>query len=359
MKHTALIVGYGTMGIYHSKQLAALDEVTVKGVVDIDPRALDEAREAGLHTYTDLDEALADDEIDLVVVTTPNEVHRPISMAAVRAGKHVLSEKPAMLNSTEIEEVIEAAEAAGVVFTVHQNRRWDEGFLVVKQIHDEQTLGKLTYIESRVDGSRGIPSDWRRDPKKGGGMVLDWGVHLVDRLLVMIPSPVTRVFCRLSFVGGHEVDDGFRIHLSFANGIEAVAVCTTNNFISGPVFHVEGEQGTAQIDDWQTNGKMVRLHDRDNDPDAVPVLAGQGLTKTMAPRLIDYSERAKIQDNVEILPLPRIDVNMRFFYDNLIAAMEGREEALVDLPSVLRTMRVLEAAFESDRTGEAIAFETA
>ncbi|CAI9411106.1 MULTISPECIES: Gfo/Idh/MocA family protein [Aestuariimicrobium] len=357
MTHAALIVGYGTMGIYHSRKLAAAEGVTVKGVVDVDPRAIEEAETAGLHGYASLEEGLADPEIDLVVITTPNEAHHPIALAAFAAGKHVLTEKPAMLNSAELEEVMAAAEAAGKVFTVHQNRRWDEDYLVIKQLFDEGTLGQVTYVESRVDGSRGIPGDWRRDPVRGGGMVLDWGVHLVDRLLLMVPAKLNRVFCRLSHIAGHEVDDGFRIQLSFDNGVEAVAACTTNNFISGPNFHMEGAHGTAEIEDWDLNGKIVRLHDLEKDSDAVPVLAGQGMTKTMAPRLVDYAARAKVQDNLEILPIPRIPVSMDGFYTNLVAAIEGREQPLVEISTVLRCLKVLEAAFESHRTGEAIAFE--
>lgn len=359
MKHSVLIVGYGTMGIVHTKKLAALPGVTVKGAVDIDPRALDEVKASGMKAYSSLEKGLADPEIDLVVISTPNEAHKTIALAALAAGKNVLSEKPAMMDSAELKDVVEVAKASGKVFTVHQNRRWDEDYLVMKQLYDDQTMGPVTYIESRVDGSRGIPGDWRRDPSRGGGMVLDWGVHLVDRLLVMVPAPVTRVFGRFSYAKGHEVEDGFRIQLSFGNGVEALAVCTTTNFIGLPKFHMEALHGTAQIEDWHMNGKIVRLHDTDNDADASPILAGQGMTKTMAPRLVDYAERAKVQDNVEILPLPRIETGMHEFYANLIAAIEGREEPLVDHQSVLRCLRVLEAARRSHETGEAIAFEKA
>ncbi|WP_203567095.1 Gfo/Idh/MocA family protein [Aestuariimicrobium ganziense] len=359
MKHSVLIVGYGTMGIVHTKKLSAMPDVTVKGAVDIDPRALDEVRAAGMVAYESLEEGLADPEIDLVVISTPNEAHKPIALAALAAGKNVMTEKPAMLDSAELEEVIEAAKASGKVFTVHQNRRWDEDYLVMKKLYDEQTMGPVTYIESRIDGSRGIPGDWRRDPERGGGMVLDWGVHLVDRLLLMVPSPVTRVFARYSYAKGLPVEDGFRIQMSYANGVEALAVCTTNNFIGLPKFHMEAVHGTAQIEDWQMNGKIVRLFDKENDADATPILAGQGMTKTMAPRLIDYAERAKVQDNVEILSIPRIETGMDEFYDNLIASIEGREEPVVQVDSVLRCLRVLEAARQSHETGEAIAFESA
>lgn len=359
MNHQVLIVGYGTMGIVHTRKLSELDGVTVKGSFDIDPRAVAEIEAAGLKAYASLEEGLADPDIDLVVIATPNEAHHPIAMAALAAGKNVLTEKPAMLDSAEFEEVVAAAKAAGKVFTVHQNRRWDEDYLVMKQLYDEQTMGPVTYIESRIDGSRGIPGDWRQDPNRGGGMVLDWGVHLVDRLLLMVPSPVTRVFARYSYAKGLPVEDGFRIQLSYANGVEALAVCTTNNFIGLPKFHMEAVHGTAQIEDWQMNGKVVRLHDTENDADAAPIVAGQGMTKTMAPRLVDYAARDKVQDNLEILELPRIETSMDEFYANLIDAIEGKADQLVDHDSVLRCIRVLEAAKLSASTGEAVAFESA
>src|SRR5665647_2787583 len=108
-------------------------------------------------------------------------------------------------------------------------------------------MGDVTHIESRIDGSRGIPGDWRRDPSRGGGMVLDWGVHLVDRLLLMVPAPVRTVYARLSYTMGAPVEDGFMIYLTFAGGVEAVAACTTDNYAPGPKFHVKGTRGTAIV----------------------------------------------------------------------------------------------------------------
>lgn len=358
MEHTFVIVGYGVMGITHTRNLRALGQ-TVKGIVDIDPRAYEEAAANDLHGYPTLDEALADPEVDFVFIATPNEAHHPIAMAALKAGKNVITEKPAMLSSAELEEVIAASKEAGKAFIVHQNRRWDEDYLSMKKIYDEGMIGKVSFIESRIDGSRGIPGDWRKDPNRGGGMVLDWGVHLVDRILMMVPSPVTQVYCRLSYAKGDPVDDGFRIYLTFANGVEASVICTTCNFIPGEKFHMDSPTGSASIDDWAMNGKIVRLVDADNDPDAIPILAGQGMTKTMAPRLVDYAAREKPQNNIEVLPIPRIDTDINDFYRNCFAAAEGREEQVISNESVLRCLRVLEAAFESHRTGQAIAFEAA
>ncbi len=352
MQRTFVIVGYGTMGFTHTNNLRTLG-VDVVGVVDIDPVAEQEAAEAGLHVYPDLAAACADENVDFLFICTPNEVHRPIALAGLAAGKHVITEKPAMLNSAEIEEVQAAAEAAGRRFIVHQNRRWDEDYLVMKALHDDKTLGDVTFMETRVDGSRGIPGDWRRDPNRGGGMVLDWGVHLVDRLLCMIPSPVKTVYGRLSYALGAPVEDGFTIYLTFANGVEALVACTTDNYAPRAKFHLTGRRGTATVDDWEMNGKVVRRVE-DAEPDAVPIVAGKGMTKTMAPRIVDYTKLAKIQDNIEVLPLPRIDSDINDFYRNAIAAAEGAAEQAVSTASVIRCMRVLEAARLSHETDSVV-----
>ena len=107
----------------------------------------------------------------------------------------------------------------------------------------------MTHIESRIDGSRGIPGDWR----------------------------VTR---RVAAA-----------YLTFAGGVEAVAACTTDNYAPAPKFHVKGKRGTTTVDDWAMNGKIVRRGEDlepDAEPDAEPWVAGQGITKTMAPRIIDH-----------------------------------------------------------------------
>jgi predicted dehydrogenase len=354
MQHRFVIIGYGTMGITHIKKLTALG-AEIAGVVDVDPRAREEAAQAGLHVYADLAEGLADPAADAIFICTPNEVHKSIALAGLAAGKNVITEKPAMLDSAEIEDVMAADADSTTTVIVHQNRRWDEDYLVMKHIYDEKLVGDVTYIESRIDGSRGIPGDWRRDATRGGGMILDWGVHLVDRMLLMVPAPIRSVYARLSYTMGLPVEDGFTIYLTFANGVEALVACTTDNYAPGPKFYIKGTRGTATVDDWHMNGKVVRRVD-DDEPDAIPVLAGQGMTKTMAPRLVDYSKLTKIQDNVEVLALPRVPTDVNDFYRNAFAVFEGTAFKIVTTESVLRCMRVLDAARKSHQTHSVIDF---
>jgi predicted dehydrogenase len=360
MIHRLVVVGYGTMGVTHRERLADVDGIEVVGAVDIDPVREQYATEDGLHVYPDLATALADDSVDFVFVCTPNDSHRPITEAALRAGKHVMCEKPAMLNSGELESVIGLAERTGRVFAVHQNRRWDEDYQSMKRLYDERTLGSIRYVETRVHGSRGIPADWRTQKAQGGGMLLDWGTHLVDRLLVMIDSPVVAVFGRLSFVLGREVDDGFKAYLVFANGVEALVDVSTTNYVPLPKWLLQGARGTATIDDWQMNGKVL-FHEigLDEEADATPIAAGAGMTKTMAPRKVDFTARTTNDPAVRFLPLPRVPSDVKDFYRNVLDAADRKAELIVQPDHVLRTLRLLEAVEESHRTRQVIPFEPA
>jgi predicted dehydrogenase len=104
----------------------------------------------------------------------------------MEAGKNVICEKPVSLNSEELEEMIACSKRTGKLFTVHQNRRWDADFLVMRDLYESKELGEVFCIESRVHGSRGIPGDWRGMKKHGGGMIFDWGVHLIDQMLCIV-----------------------------------------------------------------------------------------------------------------------------------------------------------------------------
>lgn len=137
------------------------------------------------------------------------------------AGKNVISEKPVTLNSEDLQEMIDASKRTGRFLTVHQNRRWDEDFLTVKKILEEGKLGEPFRIESRVHGSRGIPGDWRQEPEHGGGMILDWGVHLLDQILQLYPdTKLNSVYASITNVTNQLVDDGFTSELVFENGSE-------------------------------------------------------------------------------------------------------------------------------------------
>lgn len=344
------VVGYGGMGSWHTRELQSIEGIRLSGAYDILPERRRICEENGIRAFSSLEEVLSDPDTDLVTIATPNDVHLEIAVRAMRAGKHVVCEKPVSMNVAELEEMISAANETGRLFTVHQNRRWDEDYLTIKRIYDEGRLGRVFKIESRVHGSRGIPSDWRNQKAYGGGMVLDWGIHLLDQLLMMVKEPVVSVYADLDNVTNQEVDDGFKAIIHFAPKVAGDPPLSchvevgTSNFINLPRWYMLGENGSAVVEGWDLKGKIVMVSDWEKR-DAVPVVTAAGLTKTMAPRT---------EETIQQFPLPEVQSDVRDFYRNLIESAEGRAEQIVKHREILRSMKLMEAILLSGQSGEAV-----
>ena len=343
------VLGFGGMGKWHAEKQLTIPEVVNIGVFDILEERNALAREAGFRVYGSFDEMLADGELELVIVATPNETHKPLAIALMDAGKNVISEKPVALDLAELEDMIAAANRNSVFFAVHQNRRWDEDYLVVKKIISDDMLGNAFRAESRVHGSRGIPGDWRNRKECGGGMVLDWGVHLLDQMLMLRDVKLVSVYAQLSYVTNENVDDGCRIELEYADGFRSLVEVGTSNFISLPRWYVTGENGTAIVEDWALNGKITMISDwetRDKvsmisdwtKADAAPIVTAAGITKTMAPRLPEM---------IKEYPLPGVESDVRDYYRNAVDVIRNGAEPVVTHAQMLRTMTLIEAVFDS------------
>lgn len=346
MKKNLVVVGYGGMGSWHAEQALASDVVQLLGVYDIKPERLEAAESKGIYAYPSLEAVLNDNRVDLITVATPNDVHKELCIKGLRAGKHVICEKPVMLSVEELEEVIAVSKEENRLFTVHQNRRWDADHLAVKQLHDTAELGKVLRIESRIHGSRGIPGDWRGMKVHGGGMLYDWGVHLIDQILQIYKAPLKTVYCTFDHITNEEVDDGCRVEMTFEGGQTALVEVGTHNFISMPRFYVRAENGTAVIRDWRENCQVVRCK-LFNEIGVVPVKTAAGLTKTMAPRN---------EVTVEEYELERPVSDVHDFYRNYCRAINGEETQLVTHPQMLRVLKVIEKAFESVACGQVVPF---
>ena len=343
------VIGYGGMGSWHTRKVKNEmgDYAELVGIYDIDPARNKVAEENGIHAFASREELLADERIDLVTVATPNDYHKEIVMAALRAGKNVISEKPVTICSADLEEMIACANECGKLFTVHQNRRWDEDYLTMKKLLDDGTLGKVFRIESRVQGSRGIPGDWRNQKQHGGGMVFDWGIHLLDKALMMtLPRKLKTVYAELTNVTNENCDDGFRATLIFDDGLSFYVEVTTSNFISLPLWYMLGENGTSVIDDWDCSGKTVMVSDWENR-DAVPIVAGAGITKTMAPRT---------DDTIKEYPLDVQKADWGEYYKNVFAYLRGEEPIIVTHDQQRRLLKLVEAIFESGKENKVVEF---
>jgi predicted dehydrogenase len=342
------IVGFGGMAGHHVNQLAKGNtRVRVKGIYDINPDRMKAAEEKGYSTYPSLEAMLADPEVDIVLVAAYNNFHKDLSIQAMRAGKHVLCEKPVTMTSEELKEVMAVAEETGKVFTIDQNRRVNKDYVAMRNAIESGAIGKPYYIETRVEGSRGMPEGWRCHKKEGGGMMLDWGVHLIDQMLYMFDEKVTSIYCKMYSVHYPEVDDNFRLIMTFESGMTAQVEVSTNNFILHPRWYVLCEGGTLQIDDWSGVGRMIRpIADQSQwSTEIAPDKAGP--SKTMAKR--DPST----VETIEFAPPAGLEDNLDPTYYQLVDAIEGAPLKITP-QRAMRCMLVMEAAFRSAETGEAV-----
>lgn len=346
MKNT-VVIGYGGQGGWHAEHIRKSEVVDLLGIYDIDPKKSELAESRGIHAYGSLDEVLADERVEIVVVATPNDVHKKIVVRSLEAGKNVICEKPVEMSVEALDEMIAACKKSGKLFTVHQNRRWDVDFLAMKQIKESGELGEIINIESRIHGSRGIPSDWRGEKEHGGGMILDWGVHLIDQMLQLFPQPIESVYCITTNITNKEVDDGFKLILKMKGGATVFIEVGTYNFISLPRFYMQAEKGTAMIRDWREETQVAKFTHW-HESDVVPVQTAAGITKTMAPR-------DSLTLDTYTIPRPASDVHD--FYRNFVKAIDGIEPQLITHDEVRRVLKVMVAAFKSAETGQVVAFE--
>ncbi len=347
MKKNVTVIGFGGQGGWHANHALSSDVVSLLGIYDIDEKKSELARQKGIHAYSSLDEAIADPKCDIVVVATPNDVHKDIVVKALLAGKNVVCEKPVAMSVDVLDEMLDAAKKSGKLFTVHQNRRWDVDFLAMKNIIAEGDIGEVIRIESRIHGSRGIPSDWRCHKQYGGGMILDWGVHLIDQMLQLIPEKIKKISCDITNITTDEVDDGFRLNLYFESGKSALVEVGTFNFIAMPRFYMQCKNGSAKIEDWRKNAEVAKCLAW-HESDVVPVQTAAGITKTMAPRdeitLKTYEADRPVSD-------------VHDFYRNLVKAIDGTEQQLITHAQIRRVLSVMEACFKSAELGAPVDFE--
>ena len=349
-KVNGVVVGYGGMGGWHTRYLKDSDRVNLCGIYDIKPERRAAAEEAGIYAYPSWEAVLSDEKVDFVTLAVPNELHKPLAIEALKRGKNVISEKPVTLDCAELDAICAVADETGKLFTAHQNRRWDCDYLMTREAYRSGKLGRVTSVESRYQGSRGIPGDWRGKKEHGGGMIYDWGVHLIDQMLGIIDDKkIERVYCRCDHITNDEVDDGFKLDLYFEGGLLGHIEVGTTNFISLPRFYITGVNGTGVVNDWRDECRVV-LCKTWEDKDVAPVVTSAGFTKTMAPRDEKTTEEY-------VIPRPASDVHE--FYRNYADAILANDPSmlLVTHAQLKRSMKLMLAAFESDALGAPVKIE--
>ncbi|CDS05050.1 hypothetical protein LRAMOSA07579 [Lichtheimia ramosa] len=172
------------------------------------------------------DELFGMDNVDMVVITTPNDSHFSLAKEAMEKGKHVVVEKPFTVTSEEASELVKISEKTNKICSVYQNRRWDGDFLTVKKLLAGGQLGRLVEFESHFDRFRNfVKPGWReKDDQPGSGMLYDLGAHLIDQALSVfgLPKSIYATISNQRQLAESNVVDDFTIILKYADGFSAL-----------------------------------------------------------------------------------------------------------------------------------------
>ena len=333
------VIGYGRQGASHAKGASQREGYRLVAVCDAVAASREQAAadHPGIRVYDDVNAFLADGEIDLVIVVTPTTLHAPYSIQSMRAGKHVVCEKPMCMNAREAEQIRDTSLETGRFFSVFQNRRGDAYFTKAKAAIDAGHIGKLRDfkivrnrwgIGAMVWGSPRFRPQWRSERAYGGGMLYDWGGHWIDQALLLHGGRVRSVYAQLfcsGMVEGQDADDGYRVLLRFEDGACA---------------HIEF-QATA-LGEFDSQGWVLSGTKGGYAPGTVYELAD--------PQNPLGSEVRKIEWNIEP---PAFG-----FWGQMRAAIEKGDRSLLPVPveQSVRVMRIIDAAFASHDRGEAVVF---
>ena len=244
---TALLA-YGMSGkLFQAPFLATHPGFALHGVVERTEQRM-HLDYPGTTSYPSMDALLANPAVELVVVNTPSNTHFELASRALRAGKHVLVEKPVATSVAELEALEALARQAGRHLLAYQNRRWDTDFSAVRRVVASGQLGQLIEVHMRFD--RYKPAlhfkKFKEEPGPGSGLVYDLGPHLLDQALSLFGQPLSAHKTVGHYRPGTRVDDYFALHLRYPQGLN---VWLTSGLLiadPGPAYVLHGTQGSYQ-----------------------------------------------------------------------------------------------------------------
>ncbi len=250
MKIRCAVIGYGptfNMGKIHCEQIKATNGLELVAICDADTRRTEAARNdfPEIITYNDLDKMLMEEDFELAVIVTPPNTHSDLALQCLKNGKHVIVEKPMCITTSEATIMIEEAKKRNLMLTVFQNRRFDGDFLTLKEIINKGQIGQVFHIEFFRGEFRHPGTWWRSNKKVSGGAFYDWGAHVLDWILNIVPSNVKGVvgcFHKLVWMDVTN-EDQVEALIRFENGTVANVQISTIASISKPRWRVLGSKG--------------------------------------------------------------------------------------------------------------------
>lgn len=342
------LVGYGLGGeSFHAPVITAVPGLHLAKVVE---RRTEKARQRypWVETVRDVDELLVADNIDLVVITTPNQTHFPLAKAALEAGKHVVVDKPFTVTSAEACALAETARRTERMLTAYHNRRWDGDFTTLQQLLAGGELGRILEFESGFDRYRPIVKTgaWRETGEPGGGALYDLGVHLIDQALVLFGVPMA-ITAQLNTQRQHGIaPDYFHLVLHYDAHLVRLRV--------GMVIH----EARPRFQVYGTEAAFVK---HGNDPQEAALRSG------LAPDAAGWGEEPpelwgtltrQTADGVESRRVKTHRGRYQTFYEQVRDCLQGLGQAPVSVPDAVATIQLIELAMQSSAEQRTVTVDT-
>ncbi|WP_338864417.1 oxidoreductase [Myxococcus stipitatus] len=330
------LLGYGFAGkSFHAPLLRTVEGLSLNVVASSRPEAV-RSDLPGVEVLASALDAATHPEVDVVVVATPNETHASLAEAALRAGKHVVVDKPFTVTLAQARGLAALAREQGRVLSVFQNRRWDSDFLALKSLLSRGVLGRVTHVESRFDRFRPeVRSRWREQPVPGAGIWFDLGPHLVDQALQLFGVPDSVVALLSASRDGSAIEDWSQVTLVYPR---RYVVLQASMLVAGglPRFAVHGTRGS-----WLKHG--MDSQERRLVAGELPGARDWGADPSPGQLLTGTSDEALVTE------APRGDY--RRYYAGVRDAVWGLAHNPVTPAQAVAVSAVLEAALQSARLG--------
>ena len=336
------IVGYGLSGeAFHAPFIHVHPKFELKTVVE---RHHEESKKKYpyVQVVKDFNEVVSDPQINLVVICTPNIYHFEQTKECLKAGKHVVIEKPFMPTSDECDIIIELARSKDLNVFVYQNRRWDGDFQTIKNITKSGILGEVQYYEAHFD--RYSPerkrAAWRDELQPGSGILFDLGPHLIHQALILFGNPLSIKADIQIQREGSLTDDYFKIDLQYKN-LEVVLTAGMLVKEHDLRYVVHGSNGSFVKYGIDPQEALLRKGE-------LPGGENWGKEDLQNYGLITIDDESEDFDGV----IETINGNYMGFYDDVYEVLSGKKEPEVTATEARNVIRLIELAFKSSRIGE-------
>ncbi|KAH6655177.1 oxidoreductase [Truncatella angustata] len=360
------VVGYGMSAkVFHIPFVKVTPLLKLHSILQRSPKPTDSAPSdyPDLKHHTTYDSFLADPELDLVVLSTTPPTHFELASKALKAGKHVLCEKPFVPTAAEADKLVAIARDNKRVLCVYQNRRWDADYATVKKLIQDGTLGRIVEFETHFDRYRAEkPTNWKATTKmsEGGGMLYDLGTHLIDQVYALFGKPAS-VFAKFVntrdgvIKAPEDETDSATVQLFYNNGLVVlVRIGVLSVESQQPRFWIRGTKGSYHKFNLDTQEPELKDFNAGKPNSRSPLDENFGVEPAdWAGKLTTLGEDGKTKEQSYPTVKPP---TYKEFYRLLAASIASGKEEDVPVPAAQASevLKIIEAVRESNKTGREV-----